>query len=141
MARPQEKKDARRGVSRTLVNFWLDAALLVMTAIVIWISAMLRIVFPAPSAASGWQLWGLSFDDWYNLQFYALCVLVLLAVEHLVLHWNWVCSVIATQLLHLKSRPDEGVQAVYGVGTFIIILAVCLGTMLMALFSVQGPPP
>lgn len=130
---------APRRVTRTLINFWLDVALLVGSAAVVWVATMLRVVFPAPTSAAGWTLWGLTFDDWYTVQFYALCGLVALAVEHLVLHWNWVCTVLAGQVLRSRHRPDEAVQAVYGVGTFIGILVFMLGTMIAALLSVNPP--
>lgn len=129
-----------RRVTRTLINFWLDAALLAGLVVVVWVSTMLRVIFPSPAAAAGWTLWGLTFDDWFAVQYYALCGFVLLAIEHLVLHWNWVCSVLAAQVLRGRNRPDEGVQAVYGVATFIGIMVVMLALMIAALLMVKGPP-
>ena len=76
----------RRKMSRSLINFWLDLSLLVVLVCVGWISAMMRIVFPAPTSADGWKLWGMSFNQWSDFQFGALCLFGLLAVEHLVLH-------------------------------------------------------
>jgi hypothetical protein len=69
-----------------------------------WVSALLRMVFPAPTETAGWPI------IQRLAQFYALCVFALLAVEHLVLHWNWVCSVIATRIVRSSSRPDGGVH-------------------------------
>jgi hypothetical protein len=116
--------------SRTLLNFWLDAALLVAILVLLWVSLLLRMIFPRATAAAGWELWGLSFDEWHEVQFFALCACALLALEHLVLHWKWVCGVIASRLLHIKKRPDKGTQALYGVGAFIIILFFLLATLL-----------
>jgi hypothetical protein len=132
-------RPARPRASRTLLNFWLDAALLVAVVVVLWVSLLLRTIFPRPTAAGGWEIWGLSFDDWQEVQFFALCVCALLALEHVVLHWSWVCGVIATRLLRVKKRPDEGVQALYGVGTFIAMLFFLLATLLAASLSVRGP--
>jgi hypothetical protein len=70
-----------------------------------------------------------------------LCVFALLSIEHLVLHWNWVCCTIATQVLRLKSRPDEGSQAIFGVGTFITILVATVGTLVAALLTVSHSGP
>jgi hypothetical protein len=119
------------------INLWLDAALFVNMILIMWVSTMLHLVFPPPTEAAGWRLWGLSFNEWQRVQFYSLCLFALLAVEHVVLHWNWVCSVIATQVLHIKKRPDEGVQAVYGVGTFIVILILVMGTLLAAMVAAK----
>jgi hypothetical protein len=91
-------------------------------------------------AAHGWTLWGLSFNDWRDLQFGSLCVCGLLAVEHLVLHWNWVCGVIATKVLRRKYRADQGVEAVYGVGTLIAVLTVMLAGVIAAILTVKQPP-
>jgi hypothetical protein len=41
----------------------------------------------------------------------------------------------------LKSKPVEGVQAVYGVGTFIVILILTMSAILAAMFCVQQPTP
>ena len=126
-------------MSMALINFWLDAALFLAIVTVLWITVILQIIFPAPTQAAGWKLWGLTYDQWHHAQFLALCVSGLLIIEHLVLHWNWVCSVIATQVLR-KSRPDEGTQAVFGVGLFIGVILVTLVSLIAALFSVQSGP-
>lgn len=130
-------KPGRRKLSRSLLNLWLDGALLVAVLVLVWTSLILRMAFPPPTAARGWKLWGLSYDQWYDLQFSALCVSALLALEHVVLHWNWICSVIAAQVLRVRNRPDEGSQAIYGVGTFIVILIVLLGSLLAAQVAVH----
>ncbi|MDR3636898.1 MAG: hypothetical protein P4L84_24040 [Isosphaeraceae bacterium] len=135
-----EPKPSRRKTSMVIVNFWLDAALLLSVAFLGWVSAMMQVVFPAPTAAGGWELWGLTFDQWRDLQFGSLCVFGLLALEHLALHWNWVCGVIATKVLRVKNRPDEGINAVYGVATFIGILTVMLASVIVAILTVKRPP-
>lgn len=127
-----------RKTSMAVINLWLDAALFVNIIFIMWVSVMLQFIFPAPSAAVGWKLWGLSYHEWRNVQFGALCVFALLAIEHVVLHWNWVCSIIATKVLG-ASKPDEGEQAVYGVGTFIVILVLMMGSLVAALFCVEVP--
>jgi hypothetical protein len=134
------QKPGKGAVSTALLNFWLDAALFLSVTFVVWVSVMMQYVFPPPTSADGWELWGLSFDQWRDAQFYALCVVALLAIEHLVLHWNWVCSVLATKVLRVKGRPDKGNQAIYGVGTFITILTLILASLLAASLSVKRPP-
>lgn len=136
----QKVKQGPRKVSLALINFFLDAALFLVVVFVGWVSALMQVVFPPPTAARGWQLWGLSFDQWHNLQFYFLCLFGLLALEHLVLHWNWVCSIIATKILRRDKRPDEGSQAIYGVGTFIFIMTFMMGSIIVALLTVKAPP-
>jgi len=129
---------SQRKMSMAVVNFWLDATLFVNIIFVMWVSVLLQFIFPVPSEATGWKLWGLSYNEWRNVQFGALCVFALLAIEHVVLHWNWVCSIIATKVLG-AAKPDEGEQAVYGVGTFIVVLVLTMGSLVAALFCVQMP--
>lgn len=130
----------RKKLSTALVNFWLDAALLVTIAFVGWVSAMLQIVFPAPTLADGWALWGLSYNQWRDVQFFSICFIALVILVHVMLHWNWVCSVIAAQVLRRKARPDDGMQTIYGVATLIVLLNLIAGTIIAALLMVQQPP-
>jgi hypothetical protein len=133
-------RPARRQMSMALINFWLDAGLLVTIACLGWVTAMLQIVFPAPTAAAGWELWGLTFNEWHNTQFIALCVFALLVLVHLMLHWNWVCSIIATQVLRIKVRPEDGMQTIYGVSALIVLFMILAGTIIAALLTVKHAP-
>lgn len=122
-----------------MINFCLDSVLFLSLVFVVWVTAMMQLVFPAPTIADGWRLWGWSFNQWRDAQFGAICVCAALAIEHLVLHWNWVCGIIATKILRSKNRPDEASQAVYGVGTFIFLLLVMLAGVIAATVCVQPP--
>ena len=128
-------------VSKSIINFLLDAALLIAAVFLLWVSVVMRMVFPAPTTADGWVLWGLSYDRWHDVQFSTLCVVALLALEHLVLHWNWVCSIIATKILRVRKRPDEANQAVYGVATFITLLLTLLAGLIAATLAVKRSTP
>ncbi len=135
----QPKPESRKGTS-PLFNFWVDMALGLAVTMLAWVSIMMQIVFPAPTAAAGWELWDLSYDQWRNVQFGALCVAIVLALEHVVLHWKWVCGVIATKLLRLKNKPDEGTQAMYGIATFVGTLLLLQAVIVIAMFMVRRPP-
>lgn len=128
----------RRGWSMSVINFWLDVALLVVLMVLGWVVAMLKIVFPAPTMAAGWTLWGWDYNQWNDFQFGVLCAFGLVVAVHVMLHWNWVCSVIANQILHVK-RPDEGMQTIYGVGLLIVVLHVIGFGVLLALFMAKHP--
>ena len=49
-----------------------------------------------------------------------------------MLHWNWICSVIATQILRTRSRPDEGMQTIYGVATLLAVLHIIAAGVILA---------
>ena len=106
----------------SVINFWLDAALLLLLLVLGWVSATLQIEFPAPTLTGGWTLWSLTYDQWRDVQFATLCTFGFGILVHVMLHWNWVCSVITTQVLHTRERLDEGMQTIYGVATLIVLL-------------------
>jgi hypothetical protein len=126
--------------SVSVINFWLDASLLIVLSLLGWVSAVLQVVFPAPTAADGWTLWSLTYDQWRDLQFGGLCLFALGVLLHVMMHWNWVCSVIATQIVRTRRRPDEGMQTIYGVATLIVLLHVIAAGVIAALLCVRRPP-
>ena len=130
----------RRRISVSVVNFWIDAFLLIGLSLVGWISATLQVVFPAPTTADNWTLWGLTYDQWRDVQFGSLCLFALGILVHVMMHWNWICSVIATQIVHARQRPDEGMQTIYGVITLIVLLHLIAAGVIAAMLSVRRPP-
>jgi hypothetical protein len=127
-------------MSRTLVNFFLDALLLALTLALVWTAVVLRFVFPSATRADGWALWGMDYDAWADVHFVLLGVFVFALLLHLMLHWNWVCSVVLTRLLRRPGKVDDGVQTLYGVGTLIAVVLVTLGLLIAAVLSVRPPP-
>lgn len=128
------------GISRTMLNFLIDSVLLLSALAMAWVSVMLMVVFPIPTRAEGWKLFGLDFNQWRQVQFGLLIVAALLALEHLVLHWKWVCGVLVTKILKLKNKPDDAIQAVYGVGAFIGSLLVMGAAIVVCMLCVVKPP-
>jgi hypothetical protein len=126
-------------MSRTLVNLFLDGLLLLLVVSVLGTTSILKLVFPPATQSVGWTLLGMDYDGWANVHFALLAMIMLCILVHIMLHWNWVCGVIATRLLGRKGKVDDGWQTLYGVGTLIVVLAV-LGTLLVAAqLIVQGP--
>jgi hypothetical protein len=137
---PGSKPEGRRRVSVSVINFWIDVSLLVLLLVLGWVSAVLQFVFPALTAAAGWSLWGLGYDRWHDVQFTVLCLFAAGIVLHLMMHWNWVCSVIATQIVRARQRPDEGMQTIYGVATLIVLLHLIGAGVIAAMLCVHQPP-
>lgn len=137
-----ERKSAHRPpwMSKTVVNFILDTGLLVCMVLLLFTAAALRFVFPAPTQAAGWTLWGFGYDAWANFQFGLVALFGLAVLLHVMLHWSWVCCVLATKVLRGRSaRPDEGMQTIWGVGLLILVVNV-IGLLLgLAYLMVQAP--
>jgi hypothetical protein len=129
-------------MSRTVVNFVLDVFLLLVTSSVLFTTAVLRFVFPAPTAAAGWKLWGQNYDAWASLQFVLVSIVGVAVVLHIMMHWSWVCGVVITRLMRRppgRVRADDGTQTLWGVGLLILVLNI-LGLLVgLAYVMVEGP--
>jgi hypothetical protein len=137
--KPDAPPKGRRRVSVSVVNFWIDAFLLLLLTGLGGVTAILQVAFPAPTLADGWTLWGLTFDQWHDIQFGALCLFAVGILIHVMMHWNWICSVIATQIVRARRRPDEGMQTIYGVITLIVLLHLIAAVVIAAMLCVRRP--
>jgi hypothetical protein len=126
-------------VSRTLVNFWLDAFLLFVFALHSISAVIVQFVFPPGVAAKGWTLWSMNFGQWCSVQFFFLSVLAFGILVHVMLHWSWVCGVIARKLFHQRELPDDGIRTVYGVGLLIVLLLSGATVVGIAMMSIKMP--
>lgn len=127
------------GLSRPVVNFWLDALLLLLFLLQALTAVLVQFVFPPASAAQGWTLWGLALADFCSLQFAFTSLLGLGILIHLMLHWSWVCAVVARRLLKASQVPDSGLQTIYGVGLLIVVLVTGAAVTGLATVTIQMP--
>ena len=129
-------------MSRTTLNFWLDAVLLGVFAALSAIGTILRFVFPPPSQSDGYLLWGFGYDQWSAAWFNLFVGFALLILFHVMLHWSWICSVggrLASRALRRAVRVDEAVQTIYGVALLIFLLAIVGVVSAAAALAIQGP--
>ena len=137
-----KERSATSRISKTMVNFVLDASLLVLVGALLFTAAVLRFVFPIPTLAAGWTLWGSSYDGWANFQFVLVTVFGLAILLHVMLHWSWVCGVAMTKILKRpprKAKLDEGQQTLWGVGLLILVVNVIGLLVGLAYLTVQAP--
>jgi len=121
------------------INLLLDAALLVAFTALAFAAVVVRFVFPPGPAAAGWTLWGLDYDAWGGIQFGLVAILAGGILVHVMLHWSWVCNVIASRLAGRGARVDEGLQTIYGVGLLIGLLLSVGAALAAAVLTIQGP--
>jgi len=129
-------------MSRTVVNFFVDLALLLITSTLLWTAVVVYFVFPPGTDAAGWTLWGFGYDDWTSFQFVLLCVVALAILLHVMLHWSWVCGVVVTRLLKRKksgATADDGSQTIYGVATLIVLLNIIGALVALASLTIRPP--
>lgn len=128
--------------SRTAVNFLLDTILLVVFLALVWVSVVVRFIFPAGTSAAGWMLWGHGYDEWSAFQFALLCTFALGILLHLMLHWSWVCGVVSNRLSRWRARTlrlDDGTQTLYGVGLLIVVLNLIGLAVAAAALTIRMP--
>lgn len=132
------------GLSRTIVNFWLDLTLLVLLGALFAISIVVQFVFPTGTSADGWTLWGHTYNAWSRAQFGLTCVFLLGVLLHVMLHWTWVCGVVIGKLLRRKeqlAQQDDGTRTLYGVATLIFFLGAVGAAVFLAAMAMQAPSP
>lgn len=133
---------AKKGISRTALNFWVDFGILVLLCNTMWIAGVVFFVFPAPSESAGWNVFGYDFDQWsfaLLLSFSAFCLGVLV---HLILHWTWILGVITSRLSRWKGERvtlNESAKTLYGVGSMIVVLTILAILIMAAEFSAHAP--
>ncbi|MEZ5941957.1 MAG: DUF4405 domain-containing protein [Planctomycetaceae bacterium] len=120
------------GLSKTIVNFWLDVLLLINFVFLVWTSAVLQYVFPAGIEAAGYSIWGLDVVGWENVQFNALAILTAGITLHVMLHWSWVCGVINRQILGRTVVKKDGTDTLIGVGLIAVLLHILAIGVLLA---------
>jgi hypothetical protein len=128
-------------MSKTIINFFLDLTLAVCFVVVAWSAAVLRFVFPPATQAQGWVLWGWDYDEWAWLEFGCLAAFGVLVLLHVMLHWSWVCGVVAHRLSRggRKVVLNDSQQTVFGVATLLILLHVVGIVFLAAVLTIQEP--
>jgi uncharacterized protein DUF4405 len=141
--RPEGRATAKpQAFSRTDVNFWLDATLLVLFVALCALSVVLEFVFPPGPQAAGWLLLGRGYADWSQIRFGVLATLAAAILLHLMLHWNWVCGVVASRLGAKKkgaTAHDDPTRTLWGVALLIVVCNVIGLAVAAAMFAIQAP--
>lgn len=137
--KPDTRKRPRRQFSRSKLNFVLDAVLAAAFVLLCAVAAIIQIVFPAPTTAAGWTVFGGTIDQWLILQFGCLCVLAGGVVLHVMLHWSWVCGMLTRGRPDSVLRTDDGVRTIVGVAFLLFLLHVIGLAVLVAMLTVHSP--
>ena len=132
----------RKKITRTNVNFWLDTTLLFVLLALIFVSVVVRFIFPAVEDARQWTLWSWTMTQWMGAQFALLALFTLGILLHLMLHWTWICGVLTQRMLPNRSKRrtwDDGMRTIFGVGLMIVILNILGALIAIAALTVQHP--
>lgn len=133
---------ASRKFTRTDVNFWLDFLLLVLFLALCTLSVILEFIFPVGTQADGWLLWGYGYGEWSRARFIVLATLAAAVVLHVMLHWSWVCGVVASRLGTKKTgggAHDDPSRTLWGVGLLIVAVNLIGFLVALAALTIQSP--
>lgn len=132
-----------RKLTRTDFNFYLDTALLAVFVALCTCSVIVEFVFPPGPQANGWLLWGRSYVEWSLFRFALLAIIAAGVLLHVMLHWSWVCGVVASRLGHKKTGAagahDDPVRTLWGVGLLIAVVNVVGAIVAIASLMIQSP--
>jgi hypothetical protein len=134
-----------RKITRTDINFLLDALLLLLFVALCSFSVVLEFVFPAGTQADGWLLWNSSYNEWSRFRFYILACMAAAVVLHVMRHWSWICGVLSSRL-RTKSKQaspahDDPSRTLWGVGLLILIVNLMGALIAAAALTIHAPPP
>lgn len=123
-------------MKRQILNFVIDtAALLVMLAMVATGFLLKWVLPPGSRGGHGLQFWGMTRHDWGDLHFWLAVALLLLIFVHVLLHWSWVCALVAR---FARERPSDGAvvahsrQWLYGISVLIVCGLLVAGFLWLA---------
>lgn len=129
-----------RSLNLTLVNFWLDVGLALLFLVQGWMLLVLHVVFPRGGGPE-WTIWGATRLDWSESLFVVYGVFSVGVVLHVMLHWEWICGVVATRFLGRKPGRDDGSQTLIGVGLLAVVIHLLLVGVFVAKMSLATSLP
>jgi hypothetical protein len=111
-------------MNRTIANIIFDSVAAFLFLGMMATGYILRFPLP-PGSNKTLILWGFTRHQWGDIHFWISLGLLVVLVVHLVLHWNWIVTVIGRRCRLVKTAHPSLVRS--GILTsFIVILAITL---------------
>lgn len=129
-------------LTRTDANFWLDCFLLLVFVLLCACATIVEFVFPPGPQADGWLLWGHTYIEWSRFEFGILSLLAAAILLHIMLHWTWVCGVVASRMGRKGANAaarDEPTRTLWGVGLLILVCNIVGAIVAIAVLTIQAP--
>lgn len=109
-------------MKRNTINFLVDVVTLLVFFGLVETGLLLYFVLPPGSGKQGLSLWGLSRHEWGDIHFWLSLAIIALIVLHVVLHWQWVCTVIQRKLGSPEQGPlDRRGRNIAGMATLLLL--------------------
>jgi phosphotransferase system glucose/maltose/N-acetylglucosamine-specific IIC component len=123
-------------MQRQILNFVIETAALAVMVAMLATGFLLKCVLP-PGSRGGQdlQLWEMTRHAWGDVHFGLAVALLLPVLIHVVLHWAWVCALIA-RLAGATSPRGAAVahwrQWRYGIGLLVVCCLLATGFLWLA---------
>lgn len=132
----------KKSLSNNAFNFIVDCIMLVSGMCVLAATMVLAFVFPAPSQAAGYSIWGYGYDGWARFLIANISIFLVLILLHIILHWVWVCMFVTSRLgkrLGRRITLDDSAKTIWGVFALIVVLTIVAVFVGVASFSLVEP--
>jgi len=107
-------------MNRTFANIIIDIIAALLFLGMIATGYILRFPLP-PGSNKTLSLWGYTRHQWGNFHFWISLVLLVVLVVHLVLHWNWIVTVIGKRCHLVKTTHPSLVRSGILTGGIVIL--------------------
>lgn len=121
-------------MNRTLLNIIIDLIAAVLFLGMIATGYLLRFPLP-PGSNKSLVLWGLGRHQWGDVHFWISLALLATMTMHLLLHWNWIVTVVAKRCGRLKSVQPSLIRS--GLWTLVVVGAMFFGFAWLAKSQVR----
>lgn len=131
----QSKRGKKTHMSRTIANVIIDIAAAVLFLGMIATGYVLRFPLP-PRTNKLFTLWGLTRHEWGSVHFWISLGLLTVLFVYVVLHWQWIVTVLGKRLHLVTSTPPPLLRS--GI-TVLLILGLTFAVFAWATHSSVQP--
>lgn len=93
-------------MKRSLINLTVDLLAAVSLLLMVVTGYILRFPLP-PTTNRKFELWGMSRHEWGTIHAWAGSGLMAVLLIHLILHWDWIFSMIRRRFTNTKAQPMQ----------------------------------
>lgn len=122
-------------MNKTLLNIVIDLLSALLFVGMIATGYLLRYPLP-PGSNKSLTLWGLGRHQWGDVHFWISLALLAAMLCHLVLHWNWIVTVVGKRCGMAKNSQPSLVRS--GIWTLTVVGAMSVGFAWLAQSQVRG---
>jgi len=127
-------------MSRSKLNFIIDAAMLVVLLAIIWTGILIYTVLPPGiRGGQGLILWGMNRHQFGDIHMYLGIALLILTGLHLWLHWRWFAGKI-TEMIKTTNLKNVEKRRIHTLIIIFAIFVLAIASLFLAKTQVISDP-